>query len=213
MASIEIVDMTDDLDPRITNGVETVTIVHPVFGTKYEIELGESNRKHLLNHLAKLDKYFAAARLVEEPAPVVVSSAPKAKATGEKALIRAWAKANGYDVGDRGRIKAEIIDAYHAAHNGSAVEEPAPAAESEQTVTPVAENTTEPVVEVDDSEPTDSEIQAMESEGPVTAADVDDMIAELFAPELTDSESDQEEPVSTPPNDAPNKAERKEFGF
>ena len=30
--------------------------------------------------------------------------------------IRAWARANGHPISDRGRIKSEIIDAYHAAH-------------------------------------------------------------------------------------------------
>ena len=30
--------------------------------------------------------------------------------------IRAWARANGHKVSDRGRIKSDIIDAYHAAH-------------------------------------------------------------------------------------------------
>ena len=30
--------------------------------------------------------------------------------------IRAWARANGLQVSDRGRIKSEVIDAYHAAH-------------------------------------------------------------------------------------------------
>jgi hypothetical protein len=30
--------------------------------------------------------------------------------------IRAWARANGHQVSDRGRIKSEIIDAHHAAH-------------------------------------------------------------------------------------------------
>lgn len=30
--------------------------------------------------------------------------------------IRAWARENGYGVSERGRIKSDIIDAYHAAH-------------------------------------------------------------------------------------------------
>ena len=30
--------------------------------------------------------------------------------------IRAWARANGHQVSERGRIKSEIIDAYHAAN-------------------------------------------------------------------------------------------------
>ncbi|MFC6712832.1 histone-like nucleoid-structuring protein Lsr2 [Branchiibius cervicis] len=32
------------------------------------------------------------------------------------AKIREWAKDNGYQVAERGRIKAEILDAYEAAH-------------------------------------------------------------------------------------------------
>lgn len=209
MASIKIVDMTDDLDPRITSDVETVTIVHPAFGTKHEIELGAQNRKHLLAHLAKLDKYFAAARLVEEPAPTVVNSAPKAKVTGEKALIRAWAKANGYEVGDRGRIKAEIIDAYYAAHNEDApvsdavTEEPTPVVETDQ-----------PVTEDSDTEPTDAEIMEIENGNDRVSRDqVTDMIEELFSSEL--SETDQPTPVveTAKPKDAPNEAERKKFGY
>jgi hypothetical protein len=30
--------------------------------------------------------------------------------------IRAWARANGHQISDRGRIKSDVIDAYHAAH-------------------------------------------------------------------------------------------------
>jgi hypothetical protein len=122
MASIEIVTLTDSLDPRISNGVETVTFYHPVFGTKHEIELSEKNREHFLNHLAKLDKYIDASRevLVE-----VAQPAPKASASkNETTKIREWAKTNGFTIGDRGRIKAEIMDAYFAAQNAPEIEEP-----------------------------------------------------------------------------------------
>jgi len=30
--------------------------------------------------------------------------------------VRTWARANGYELSDRGRIKAEIMDAFEAAH-------------------------------------------------------------------------------------------------
>lgn len=34
-------------------------------------------------------------------------------------IIRAWAKAQGIEIGDRGRVKAEIREAYLLAHQGS----------------------------------------------------------------------------------------------
>lgn len=30
--------------------------------------------------------------------------------------VREWARANGHDVSDRGRIKAEVFEAFEAAH-------------------------------------------------------------------------------------------------
>jgi nucleoid-associated protein Lsr2 len=120
MASIEIVTLTDSLDPRISNGVETVTFFHPVFGTKHEIELSEKNREHFLNHLSKLDKYIDAAREIA----VEVATPAKANASkNETTKIREWAKLNGFTIGDRGRIKAEIMDAYFAAQNAPVEDE------------------------------------------------------------------------------------------
>lgn len=34
----------------------------------------------------------------------------------ELANIRAWARGRGYEISDRGRIKREIVEAYHAAN-------------------------------------------------------------------------------------------------
>lgn len=109
MATIEKIILTDSLDERIQNGVETVTFYDPNTGEKREIELGEANRKHFANHLEKLVKYIDASRIVETAKPA--KAAPKAN--GEQAKIREWAKANGYPIGDRGRIKAEIVEAYN----------------------------------------------------------------------------------------------------
>jgi hypothetical protein len=48
------------------------------------------------------------------------ASRPRARAAGgdadRLAAIRSWAQGAGYTVGDRGRIKAEIVEAYDAAH-------------------------------------------------------------------------------------------------
>ena len=32
------------------------------------------------------------------------------------AAIRAWARLNGHDIGHRGRVPSEVVDAYHRAH-------------------------------------------------------------------------------------------------
>ncbi len=120
MATIEIVKMNDDLDPRVQNGVETVKFFDPFTGEQREIELGEQNRKHFENHMEKLRKYVEASRLVAVPVPAKPKAAAKASGDkGELALIREWAKANGYTVGDRGRIKADIVDAFHKANGKS----------------------------------------------------------------------------------------------
>lgn len=113
MATQTIITRTDSLDERISSEVEDVVFFDPRTGQKLEIQLGAANRKHFENHLARLDKYIAAAEVVAEP----VVSKPKAAAkNSETTKIREWAKANGFQIGDRGRIKAEIMQAYKAAH-------------------------------------------------------------------------------------------------
>ena len=110
MATQTTVVLTDSLDERISNGVETVTFFDPTTGTQREIELGEANRKHFAAHLAKLDKYLQASREVEVAPSKVVSHVK-----GNQAEIRTWARTNGFQIGDRGRIKAEILNAFNAA--------------------------------------------------------------------------------------------------
>jgi len=41
---------------------------------------------------------------------------PATHVTASPAAVRAWARANGYEVGDRGRLPATMIDAYRRAH-------------------------------------------------------------------------------------------------
>ena len=112
MATQTTIILTDSLDERIKTGVETVTFFDPMTGKKREIELGEANRKHFANHLEKLAKYVAASVVVEVAVPVKATASKN-----ETTKIREWAKANGFTIGDRGRIKAEIMDAYFAAQN------------------------------------------------------------------------------------------------
>lgn len=181
MATVELVTVSDDLDPRISNGVETVTFFNPIDGTKLEVELGEANQKHFMSHIEKLVKYINAARPVEQPAPVAKAVATR-KTDSEAGKIREWAKVNGYDVGDRGRIKAEIVDAYRKAQGEVTESEPEVTSE-----VPVTEDVT-----TVDNEPEmvqteqDSEDASSESEPTVTADDLEAMLAEHYAAELVE---------------------------
>jgi hypothetical protein len=197
MATIEIITLTDSLDERIKNGVETVTFFHPVFGTKHEIELSEKNREHFAAHLAKLDKYIDASREIVEVKPEPVKAAPKGD--GRISAIRTWAQANGFVVGDRGRIRAEVVEAYDKAHTPTLTVSPDAQADEPvklvevSTEAPELEDATDGVVDesdlVDvefpqDDEPTDAELALLEGTD-LTA----NMSAEEFANFLAENMS------------------------
>jgi hypothetical protein len=83
-------------------------------GVDYQIDLSEAN-------VAKLDKalkpYVEAATKVGGRRRRATKSASASGATSKEQLakIRAWARKKGYEVSDRGRIKAEIVEAFEAA--------------------------------------------------------------------------------------------------
>lgn len=137
MATQIIENLSDDLDPRVKSNVETVTMFDPRTGRKLEIELGEANRKHLEGHFEKLDKYIAVAREVEISKSVKPA---KAGAKSDVDKIRVWARANGYDVGGRGRIKGDILAAYASAQEAIAKPDTDAQASGDEPVTPALES-------------------------------------------------------------------------
>lgn len=98
--------LEDDLD----GGEATQTKTFGLDGINYEIDLSDKNA----DKLAKaLDPFIAAARKVGKTA----SRTKKAAAGGPTpAEIRAWAKDNGYEVPERGRIPADVREAFDAAN-------------------------------------------------------------------------------------------------
>jgi len=114
MAKKTITILTDDLDGgELPAGSRSTRF--GLDGVDYEIDLSAENARALADALAP---YIAAARRVSSGSGR--SSAPRQRAkSGDAerlAAIRSWAQGAGYAVGDRGRIKAEIVDAYDAAH-------------------------------------------------------------------------------------------------
>lgn len=116
MATETTVILTDSLDPRIKTDVQSYNFYDPETGRKLEIELSPQNKKHFASLMEKLSKYVNVAQIVE-----AAPNKPKvASKHDENVKIREWAKLNGYTIGDRGRIKAEIIDAYRKAQDAIA---------------------------------------------------------------------------------------------
>ena len=98
--------LEDDLD----GGEATQTVTFGLAGTNYEIDLSDKNA----DKLAKaLDPFVAAARKVGK-----TSGRTKKAAVGgpTPAEIRAWANDNGYEVPERGRIPADVREAFDAAN-------------------------------------------------------------------------------------------------
>lgn len=109
--------LKDDLD----GGEAVGTVEFGLDGNFYEIDLSDDNTEKLRKVLAK---YVDKARPVKAKVTKVRSrtrtSTVSSNGTGsgtpsEAATIREWAKANDYEVSDRGRISAEVRDAYVAA--------------------------------------------------------------------------------------------------
>lgn len=100
--------LVDDLDG--SEATETVTF--GLDGTTYEIDLNDKNaaalRDVLSGYIGHGRKVGAAPRRGRRTA--AAASGPSAKE------IRDWARANGHDVPDRGRVSAEVREAYGAAH-------------------------------------------------------------------------------------------------
>lgn len=105
--SVKII-LEDDLE----GGPAEETVQFGLDGQQYEIDLSTANAEKLREALRP---YAAAGRRGQ--AKSARATGPRSSIGGnlETAKIRAWAKENGYEVSDRGRIHQSVKDAYYAA--------------------------------------------------------------------------------------------------
>ena len=112
MAQKTMTILEDDID----GGEATGTVSFSLDGTSYEIDLNDTNASSLRDAFAT---WVGHARKTTSrgPAPKKTAAPAKKAAAGanDTAAIREWAKANGHPVSDRGRISAEVKDAYYKA--------------------------------------------------------------------------------------------------
>lgn len=105
MAQRVTVILEDDLD----GSKATETIQFGLDGVAYEIDLNTENASHLREALAPW--VGAARRMSGRKNPARTSTR-----RSDLNEIRAWARENGHEVSDRGRVAQTIVRAYDAAH-------------------------------------------------------------------------------------------------
>ena len=118
MAQKTIVTLIDDID----GGEAAETVEFALDGTSYEIDLSERNAQALRDALAQ---YVGAARRAGRGGAGTAGGGARrgGRRSGGGAIdksqvqhIRQWARENGITVSERGRISAEVLEKYQAAH-------------------------------------------------------------------------------------------------
>ncbi|TXI54015.1 histone-like nucleoid-structuring protein Lsr2 [Mycolicibacterium mageritense] len=105
----------DDLDGSEISDGGGERVKFALRGVRYQIDLSTAN-------VTKLEKafkpYIDAASKIQGKSEARPKAKPKGRATAKEqtADIREWARDRGYTVSDRGRIKADIVQAYKSAH-------------------------------------------------------------------------------------------------
>jgi nucleoid-associated protein Lsr2 len=111
MAKKVTVTLVDDFDGE---GAADETVEFGLDGVTYEIDLSTKNATKLRNDLKQ---WVEAGRRVGGRRRGRSSSGRGRGAIDreQSAAIREWARRNGHNVSTRGRIPADVIDAFHAA--------------------------------------------------------------------------------------------------
>jgi Lsr2 len=109
MAKSVSVIVTDDLDG--SENAERVSF--SLDGVSYEIDLATKNRAKLEKALAP---FIEAGRKVPRSGRRRGPVHANGSSADRGAAVRAWAKASGLKVSERGRVSADIMRQYEAAH-------------------------------------------------------------------------------------------------
>ena len=110
----QITQLVDDLDGTVLENGTGSTVRFSLEGRQYEIDLSDANAQKLRSALAP---FISAGRTVAGSSTRTAGARRSSRSnTGELAAIRSWAQGNGFTVGDRGRISAEVREAYERAN-------------------------------------------------------------------------------------------------
>lgn len=119
MAEILIRQLVDDLDGKPIDAGLGRRVTFSYQGADYRIDLCPANADKIEAAFAPFIKSATKVSSAGK-ARMTTSTAAKASRSGRSAeqlqAIREWAGKNGFDVSPRGRIKADVVDAFDAAH-------------------------------------------------------------------------------------------------
>ncbi|GGH95946.1 Lsr2 family protein [Arthrobacter liuii] len=101
--------LVDDLD----GGSADENVKFGLDGASYEIDLSAANAAELRS---SLERFITAARKASGGRTQRTKAATGGR-SHDSAQIRQWARDNGYTVNSRGRIQAEIQEAYQKANS------------------------------------------------------------------------------------------------
>jgi hypothetical protein len=125
MAQRVTVQLVDDLDGTAADDISTVSFA--LDGVSYEIDLTEANAEKLRSGLEEFvnSARRTGGRVKRGTAPVKRAGSPANRE--QTKAIRDWARQNGYELSDRGRIPANVIEAFETAHAGKGKKKGEPA--------------------------------------------------------------------------------------
>lgn len=112
MATVTRTYLIDDLNSS-EDQVETVRFA--LDGAQYEIDLNLENATRLRE---KMERFIEAGHRIKEQKRSIHKQTITNGAVSKEhtQAIRHWAKENGYQVSERGRIPASVREAFEAAH-------------------------------------------------------------------------------------------------
>jgi hypothetical protein len=104
--------LEDDLD----GGVAAETVTFGLDGVSYEIDLSDKNAGQLRDEFATWIGHARRSGGRRTTGRRVSSGPSSSSSRRDLSAVRAWARSNGHQVSDRGRVSAAVQEAYDKAH-------------------------------------------------------------------------------------------------
>jgi len=109
--------LEDDLSGEVLEDGAGETVSFSLDGQSFEIDLSNENATKLRDDFAR---YVGHGRKIASSGSAGRSSGNRSRPTAEDkrdlGAVREWARQNGHEVSERGRIKSSVIEAYDVAH-------------------------------------------------------------------------------------------------
>ena len=115
MARKVVVELVDDIDGTVF-GEDGESITFSVNGVDYEIDLKDKHATKFHNQIGFFIEHATrvGGRKRRSDRPVAAEAPVRRRGNGKE--IRAWAAEQGYEIASRGRIPAEVEQAYTRTH-------------------------------------------------------------------------------------------------